>query len=144
MARKTAPTISQEELYRPFDEPVREECEDARLLDLDAEVESPFLRGQKRVSVRRSSLPRKTATRLTWTAVLLVLMFLCTIGVAALYHYGERSWRFRIESSNSIEISGLQNVTSWQVMEVRGGDIGGNTFFVLLAQRRKKLNKSGR
>jgi len=112
MARKTAPTISQEELYPPFDEPVREEFEDARLLDLDAEVESPFLRGQKRVSVRRSSLPRKTATRLTWTAVLLVLMFLCTIGVAALYHYGERSWRFRIESSDSIEISGLQNVTS--------------------------------
>ena len=141
MARKTAPTISQEELYPPVDEPLREEFEDARLLDLDAEVESPFLRGQKRVSVRRSSLPRKTATRLTWTAVLLVLMFLCTIGVAALYHYGERSWRFRIESSDSIEISGLQNVTSSQVMEVMGGDIGRNIFFVPLAQRKKQLEQ---
>ena len=141
MARKTAPTISQEELYPPFDEPVREEFEDARLLDLDAEVESPFLRGQKRVSVRRSSLPRKTATRLTWTAVLVVLMFLCTIGVAALYHYGERSWRFRIESSDSIEISGVQNVTSSQVMEVMGGDIGRNIFFVPLAQRKKQLEQ---
>ena len=141
MARKTAPTISQEELYPPFDEPVREEFEDARLLDLDAEVESPFLRGQKRVSVRRSSLPRKTATRLTWTAVLLLLMFLCTIGVAALYHYGERSWRFRIESSDSIEISGVQNVTSSQVMEVMGGDIGRNIFFVPLAQRKKQLEQ---
>src|SRR5437867_8718563 len=141
MARKTAPTISQEELYPPFDEPVREEFEDARLLDLDAEVESPFLRGQKRVSVRRSSLPRKTATRLTWTAVLLVLMFHCTIGVAPLYHYGERSWRFRIESSDSIEISGVQNVTSSQVMEVMGGDIGRNIFFVPLAQRKKQLEQ---
>src|SRR5436309_13620874 len=141
MARKTAPTISQEELYPPVDEPLREEFEDARLLDLDAEVESPFLRGQKRVSVRRSSLPRKTATRLTWTAVLLLLMFLCTIGVAALYHYGERSWRFRIESSDSIEISGLQNVTSSQVMEVMGGDIGRNILFVPLAQRKKQLEQ---
>lgn len=128
-------------MYPETDEPVREEFEDARLLDLDAEVESPFLRGQKRVSVRRSSLPRKTATRLTWTAVLLLLMFLCTIGVAALYHYGERSWRFRIESSDSIEISGLQNVTRSQVMEVMGGDIGRNIFFVLLAQRKKQLEQ---
>src|SRR5436309_601136 len=141
MARKTAPTISQEELYPPVDEPLREEFEDARLLDLDAEVESPCLRGQKRFCVRRSSLPRKTATRLTWTAVLLLLMFLCTIGVAALYHYGERCWRFRIESSDSIEISGVQNVTSSQVMEVIGGDIGRNIFFVPMAQRKKQLEQ---
>ncbi len=39
MARKT-PTISQEELYLQPDEPVREELDDARLLDLDAEEES--------------------------------------------------------------------------------------------------------
>src|SRR5881227_2731109 len=141
MARKAAPTISQEELYPPVDEPVREDFDDARLLDLDAEQESPFLRGQKRVSVRRGSLPRKTAARLTWTALLLLLMFLCTIGLAALYHYGERSWRFRIESSDSIEISGVQNVTSSQVMEVMGGDIGRNIFFVPLAQRKKQLEQ---
>jgi cell division protein FtsQ len=141
MARKGAPTISQEELYPPGDEPVREEFDDARLLDLDAEVGSPFLRGQKRVSVRRGSLPRKTATRLTWTAVLLLLMFLCTIGVAGLYHYGERSWRFRIESSDSIEIFGLQNVTRSQVIEVMGGDIGRNIFFVPLGLRKKQLEQ---
>ena len=141
MARKAAPTISQEELYPPADEPVREDFDDARLLDLDAEQESPFLRGQKRVSVRRGSLPRKTAARLTWSALLLLVMFLCTIGVAALYHYGERSWRFRIESSDNIEIFGLQNVTRSQVMEVMGGDIGRNIFFIPLAQRKKQLEQ---
>jgi cell division protein FtsQ len=141
MARKPAPTISQEELYPPADEPFRQEFDDARLLDLDAEVESPFLRGQKRVSARRGSLPKKTATRLTWTAVLLLLVFLCTIGVAALYHYGERSWRFRIESSDRIEIFGLQNVTRAQVIEVMGGDIGRNIFFVPLALRKKQLEQ---
>ena len=43
--------------------------DDARLLDLDVDEESPFLRGQKRVSARRSSLPKKTANRLLWAVV---------------------------------------------------------------------------
>jgi cell division protein FtsQ len=139
MARKNGPTISQEELYPLADEPGREES--ARLLDLDAEQEPPFLRVQRRVSVRRGSLPKKTVTRVTWSAVGLVVVFLCGMTVAALYHYGERSWRFRIESSDDIEISGLQNVTHAQVMEVMGGDIGRNIFFVPLAQRKAQLEQ---
>ena len=140
MARKT-PTISQEELYLQPDEPVREELDDARLLDLDAEEESPFLRGQKRVSVRRGSLPKKTAARLTWAALALAIVFLSGIAVASLYHYGERSWRFRVESSDDIEIDGTQNVSRAQVMEVMGGDIGRNIFFVPLDQRKKQLEQ---
>ena len=61
--------------------------------------------------------------------------------MAALYHYGERSWRFRVESSDDIDISGLQNVTRAQVMEVMGGDIGRNIFFVPLAQRKAQLEQ---
>ena len=138
MARKSGPTISQEDLYPLADEPGRE---DGRLLDLDVEQEPPFLRVQKRVSVRRGSLPKKTVTRLTWGAVVLAIVFGCGIGVAALYHYGERSWRFRVESSDDIDISGLQNVTRLQVMEVMGGDIGRNIFFVPLAQRKAQLEQ---
>jgi cell division protein FtsQ len=138
MARKSGPTISQEDLYPLADEPGRE---DSRLLDLDVEQEPPFLRVQKRVSVRRGSLPKKTVTRLTWGAVVLAIVFVCGIGVAALYHYGERSWRFRVESSDDIDISGLQNVTRLQVMEVMGGDIGRNIFFVPLAQRKAQLEQ---
>jgi len=138
MARKSGPTISQEDLYPLADEPGRE---DSRLLDLDVEQEPPFLRVQKRVSVRRGSLPKKTVTRLTWGAVALAIVFVCGIGVAALYHYGERSWRFRVESSDDIDISGLQNVTRSQVMEVMGGDIGRNIFFVPLAQRKAQLEQ---
>ena len=52
MARKNGPSILQEELYPPPDQPVREEMDDARLLDLDVEQESPFLRGQKRVRLK--------------------------------------------------------------------------------------------
>jgi cell division protein FtsQ len=141
MARKSGPTISQEELYPLANESGREEIDDARLLDLDVEQEPPFLRVQKRVSVRRGSLPKKTVTRLTWAAVALGVVFLCGITVASLYHYGERSWRFRVESSDDIEISGLQNVAHSQVMEVMGGDIGRNIFFVPLAQRKAQLEQ---
>jgi hypothetical protein len=39
MARKSGPTISQEELYPLANEPGREEVHDARLLDLEVEQE---------------------------------------------------------------------------------------------------------
>jgi cell division protein FtsQ len=145
MARKSGSTISQEELYPPADERVRplpgDALDEARLLELDVEQESPFLRGQKRVSVRRGSLPKKTATRLTWALLGLGVVFICGTAVAALYHYGEHSWRFRVESSDDIELAGLQNVTRYQVMEVMGGDIGRNIFFVPLAERKLALEK---
>lgn len=141
MARKSAPTISQEELYPPPDEPTRDDLDDARLLDLDVEQESPFLRAQKRISVRRGTLPKRTATRLAWTAVAAVAIVLCAIGTGALYHYGEHSWRFRVESSDDIEITGLDNVARSQVLEVMASDIGRNIFFIPLAQRQDELDR---
>jgi cell division protein FtsQ len=144
MARKAGSTISQEELYPPSSERIRENFEaldDARLLDLDVEKESPFLRGQERVSVRRGSIPRKTATRLGWGALALFVVSLSGLAVAALYHYGEHSWRFRVESGDDIEVSGLENVTRAQVSEAMGGDIGRNIFFVPLSERKRSLEK---
>lgn len=132
-------------MYPSADQPVRrapdDALDDARLLDLDVEPDTPFLRAQKRVSVRRGSLQRKTATRLTWTVLAAAGVLLCGMAAAALYHYGERSWRFRVESSDDIEITGLGNVTRAQVMEVMGGDIGRNIFFIPLAQRQKQLEQ---
>ena len=77
MARKNGPSIVQEELYPPPAPPVREEIDDARLLDLDVEQESPFLRGQKRVPVRRGSLPKKTASRISWVIAAVCVLLLC-------------------------------------------------------------------
>jgi cell division protein FtsQ len=144
MARKSGSTILPEHLYPSPDEsagPVAEELDDARLLDLDVEESSPFLRGQKRVSVRRGSLPKKAATQLSWVVLALGLLFLVGLGTSLLYHYGERSWRFRVQSSDDIEISGLQNATRSQVMEVMGGDIGRNIFFIPLDERQKQLEQ---
>src|SRR5713226_5029294 len=140
MARRSGSTI-QEEWYSAPDELAREELDDARLLDLDADKESPFLRAQKRVSVRRGPIPRKTATRLLWALLAIAIAAVGAIAGAAIYHYGEHSWRFRLQSSDDIELAGLSNVTHAQVMEVMGGDIGRNIFFIPLEQRQKQLEQ---
>lgn len=140
MVRKSS-TILQEELYSPSEDRSREEFDDSRVLDLDAQEESPFLRAQKRVSARKGALPKKTATRLMWGAAACVVLVLCAMAAGSLYHYGELSWRFRVQSSDDIEISGLHNVTRSQVMDVMGGDIGRNIFFVPLSQRKLQLEQ---
>src|SRR5579862_170021 len=146
MARKGSSTITQDELYPPsadhsHGESSREELDDARLVDLDVDEESPFLRGQKRVSARRSSLPKKTANRLAWASVAALVVCVAGLGAAWLYHYGERSWRFRVDSSDNIEVTGMQNVTKAQIMEVLGADIGRNIFFIPLAQQKAQLEQ---
>jgi cell division protein FtsQ len=146
MARKSSGTILQEELYPPSAghshvESPREELDDARLVDLDVDEESPFLRGQKRVSARRSSLPKKTASRLLWASIAAAVLCVAAIAAAGLYEYGEHSWRFRVDSSDNIEVSGMQNVTKAQIMEVMGADIGRNIFFIPLAQQKAQLEQ---
>jgi cell division protein FtsQ len=146
MARKSGPTILQKELYPSGAEAARPglhdlEMDDARLLDLDVDEESPFLRGQKRVSARRSSLPRKTANGLLLAVVAASVVCLAGLGAAWLYHYGEHSWRFRVESSDYIEVTGMENVTKAQIMETMGADIGRNIFFIPLAQQRAQLEQ---
>ena len=131
----------QEELYPPSAPPAREELDDARLVDLEVDQESPFLRAQKRVPARRGSLPKKTAHRLLWAFVALTALGVCALGAGTLYHYGEHSWRFRIESSDNIEVTGMENVTKAQIMEVLGGDIGRNIFFIPLAQQKVQLEQ---
>jgi cell division protein FtsQ len=146
MARKSSSTTVQEELYPPpgelqYRDEVREELDDARLVDLDVEEQSPFLRGQKRVSARRGPLPKKAVHWIKWVAIAALLAIFGSLAGAAVYRYGEHSWRFRIESSDSIDISGTHNVTHAQVMEVLGGDIGRNIFFIPLADRKAQLER---
>jgi cell division protein FtsQ len=147
VTRKSSSTAVQEELYplprdaSEYDAPERELFDDARLVDLEAEQESPFLRGQKRVSVRRGPLPKKTANRLLWAVFALVVLAILGSAGLGLYRYGKHSWRFRIESSDQIEVTGAQHVAHAQIMEVMGGDIGRNIFFVPLAQRKQQLEQ---
>jgi cell division protein FtsQ len=140
MARRSGSAI-QEELYPTTGEAPRAELDDARLLDLDAEKESPFLRAQKRVPVRRGPLPPKTAARLLRAALAVAMTAVAAFGAAAGFRYWARSWRVRLNSSSNIEVAGLSNVTRAQVMEVMGADIGRNAFFIPLRERRKQLEQ---
>ena len=115
--------------------------DDARLVDLDVAEESPFLHGQKRVSARRSSLPKKTANRLLWASLAAAILCVAAIVAAGLYEYGQHSWRFRVESSDNLEMTGMQNVTKAQVMDVMGADIGRNIFFIPLSQQKAQLEQ---
>jgi len=156
MARKSSSTILEEELYPPNgeysrpdasrpefprDEPLRVELDDARLVDLDVDEESPFLRGQKRVSARRNALPKRAANRLLWASASAAILSVAALVSAGLYRYGEHSWRFRVESSDNVEIVGLKNVTKAQIMEVMGANIGRNIFFVPLAEQKAQLEQ---
>ena len=143
MARSQGPLIPDEPPATPRGGagPTTEDDLDPRLLDLENEAEPAFLRGQKRVSVRRGPLPKKAANRLKLALVSVAVIAGVSIIAIALYRYGAHSWRFRIESSDQIEVAGIQNVTRKQVIDVMGADIGRNVFFVPLADRKRQLEE---
>ena len=127
---------------RTTSRPTAEEDDlDPRLLDLDDAEETPFLRAPKRVPVRRGALPRKTADRLKIATLALLCLAVMTVAGYQFYRYGATSWRFRLDSSDDIQIAGLQNVTRAQVMEIFAVDIGRNVFFVPLSEREKQLEQ---
>ncbi len=111
------------------------------MFDLDDEAESPFLRGQKRVPVRRAALPRKTAGRVKLVLQLVAAVTVIALVWTAFAHYAAQSWRFRLDSSDNITIAGTNNVSRSQVLEVMASDIDRNIFFVPLEQRKKQLEQ---
>src|SRR3954466_15041837 len=128
MARNNGPLIPDEDIAtRPGSQASStsdDSALDARFLDLDADEQTPFHRGQKRVPVRRGPLPKKTASRIKIAAIVLAIAAAIGGAAATLYHYGEKSWRFRLDSSDQLEVTGLENASRRQVMEVLGADIG--------------------
>jgi cell division protein FtsQ len=141
MARRSVPPAQDDLELTPSADYVPATLDDARLVDLESEQESPFLRAQKRVSVRRGSLPRKAAHRLKWAAIAAALLILVAVVAGMAMQYGAHSWRFTLDTSDNIEIDGNHNVSQAQIMDVLGGDIGRNIFFVPLAQRQKQLQQ---
>jgi cell division protein FtsQ len=76
-----------------------------------------------------------------WAAAALVVLAILAAAALGLYRYGKHSWRFRIDSSDQIEVTGAEHVPHAQIMEVMGGDIGRNIFFVPLAQRKQQIEQ---
>ncbi len=109
--------------------------------DLDPEEDEPFLRSRRRVSVRRGILPR---TR--WGRVGFGVGAVALVGGLAWLGYAARQFaahdpRFRIESSDNIQVLGNSQVTQAELLSVFGADMGRNVFFVPLDQRRAELER---
>lgn len=107
-------------------------------LDLDGE-EAQFLRTNRRVPVRRNAIPKRAAGQLKIAGVAAAVIVAFGGLSAWAYSYGMSSWRFRIHSSDAVEITGVKNASRAHVMEVAGADIGRNVFFVPLDERKKQL-----
>lgn len=114
--------------------------EDLDLEDLDSE-EAQFLRTERRVPIRRSAIPKKAASQLKIAGAIVAAVVVCGGLSAWAYSYGMTSWRFRIQSSDSVEIAGVHNASRAQVMDVAGRDIARNIFFVPLDERKKQLEQ---
>jgi cell division protein FtsQ len=108
---------------------------------LEDQEEQKFLRAQKRLSVRRGAIPRKAATHIKLAILMLAIISLLGTAYGMVYHYGTHSARFRVESSDDINIHGLRNVARSQVMDVLGGDLGRNIFFIPLDERKRQLEE---
>ena len=146
MARKNASTIADDELESAPEAPssgqrFEDGPLDGRLFDLDDDAESPFLRGQKRVPVRRSALPRKALDRVKVLLLLLLAGGAIALIAITFYRYTTQSWRFQIDSSDNIEVLGAHNVSRAQVLDVFSSDLDRNIFFVPLAERKKQLQE---
>ena len=109
-------------------------------LDLDGE-EAQFLRTNRRVPVRRNAIPKKAASQLKIAGVIAAVVVGCGGLSAWAYSYGMTSWRFRIHSSDAVEITGVKNASRAHVMEVAGAGIGRNVFFVPLDERKNSWSK---
>ena len=144
MARKSSSTVTDDEFDavaepRPSSRAYDDSPLDARILALDDEEESPFLRGQKRVPVRRGVLPRKAADRIKLLLIALLILGVVAFIAITLYRYGTQSWRFRVDSSDNLEVLGTRYVTRNQILDALGADIDRNIFFVSLAEQQKQL-----
>ena len=114
--------------------------DDLDLDELDSE-EAQFLRANKRVPVRRSAIPKKTASQLKIAGMVAGALILAAVVWQGVEAYGMHSWRFRINSSDALEITGVRNASLKQVTEVAGADLGKNIFYIPLEERQKQLEQ---
>ena len=115
--------------------------EDIELDELDNE-EAQFLRTERRVPVRRSAIAKKTASRLKIAAMAAVAAVVAGGLSGWAYSYGTRSWRFRVPSSDAVEITGVRNASLSHVREVAAKEaIGRNVFFVSPEEIKSRLEQ---
>ena len=105
----------------------------------DTQEEEAFLRTRGRVPVRKSILPRTRLGQIALAGGTLAGIAVLGMAAIAARNLLKNDPRFRIDSSDSIQILGNSQVTRAELLSVFGSDIGRNVFFVPLADRRAAL-----
>jgi cell division protein FtsQ len=108
---------------------------------IDQEDEEQFLRAQRRVPVRRLSFSKKMARQVRRVSIIAIAVAACLCMAGAAYGYARHSWRFRIDSSDNVEIAGVQNAPRDHVLRVASDGIGKNVFYVSLDQLKRQLEQ---
>ena len=108
-----------------------------------AEDTETFLRTRRRVPPRKTGRLRSLA-RSRFGRILLGLVFCAALAALGMAAWAVRSFlqhdpRFRIDSSASIDATGITELTRPELVGVFGSDIGRNVFFVPLARREAAL-----
>jgi len=115
---------------------------DAGLTEDDGEEEpQQFRRANKRVPVRRGTMPRKMASRVQNS--LIVLLVLAVLGALA-YEcraFALSSWRFRVGGIGNIEFVGDAPNSRGAVLEKMHDVIGRNIFQISLVDRKRELER---
>ncbi len=120
----------------PGDFPFRENKRTA-----ESDDDEPFLRSSRRVAVRRGIIPRGRWGRIGFAAgAVVVAGGLVWLGFAV-RNFAAHDPRFRVDSSDNIEILGNSEVTQAELLSVFGGDMGRNIFFIPLKDRRADLEQ---
>jgi cell division protein FtsQ len=114
--------------------------DDLDLEELDNE-EAQFLRTDRRVPVRRRAIPKKTVSQLKLAGAIAAVLVVGGGLTGWAYSYGMHASRFRLESSDAVEVSGVHNASREHVMEVAAADIGRNIFFIPLDERKRQLEQ---
>lgn len=127
-------------VHGPDDSELLINPDDLDLEELDNE-EAQFLRTDRRVPVRRSAIPKKTASQLKLAGAIAAVLVVGGGLTGWAYSYGMHASRFRLESSDAVEVSGVHNASREHVMEVAAADIGRNIFFIPLDERKRQLEQ---
>jgi cell division protein FtsQ len=132
-----AASIAEQDL----DPPIEDFNDDITADDEPLASDPQFLRANRRVPVRKSGVTKKTAQRLRIALLVSGTLLIGASAAASLVYYGTHSWRFRVDSSDNIEIVGLGKVTRPHIMQVMAADIGRNIFKIPLDDRRRQLEE---
>lgn len=134
MDEARAPRFQRVEPPRPRREMVEDFTED--------EDTAAFLRAAgKNRRLRRSLIPKSKWGRMTALGGCVVVVGAVAALLWSAVRYVNHDPRFRIASSQSIEMDGNSHITRSQMLSIFGEDVDRNIFHVPLAQRRAELEQ---